>query len=149
MGLVLQVKEPDTVKWFQASSRMGERSVQAQKEWVTEGGQDGKEHCKTKGDRGGSYSCKSGQAPRPTPLPDGTGESEPETDFPLTTLQLQDTSITARVLSYGYESDMAFSKSGDDPRSNLAQNCDCMLLRSQSQTLQQSADDPHRPPALG
>jgi hypothetical protein len=61
---------------------MGERSVQAQKEWVTEGGQDGKERereraLQDEGDRGGSYSPKSGQATR---------APKPETDFPATTL---------------------------------------------------------------
>ena len=75
MGLVLQVEEPDTVKWFRHQAGWASE-VCSQKEWVTEGAQEGKRReralRKTKGDRGGSYSPQSGQTPRPAPWPDQT-----------------------------------------------------------------------------
>ena len=64
MGLVLQVEEPDTVKWFRHQAGWA-GGVCSQKEWVTEGAQEGKRReralRKTKGTVGVLIASKSGQ----------------------------------------------------------------------------------------
>ena len=86
---MLQVEGPDTVKWFRHQAGWAS-GVCSQKEWVTEGAQEGKRRESTaqdEGDRGGSYSPKKRPDAKTGALPDQTRESKPETDFPATTLQ--------------------------------------------------------------
>jgi hypothetical protein len=91
LGLVLQVEGSDTVKWFRHQAGWAS-GVCSQKEWVTEGAQEGKRGeralRKTKWTVGVLIAPKAArrQDAKTGALPDRTRAPKPETEFPSTTL---------------------------------------------------------------
>ena len=86
---MLQVEEPDTVKWFRHQAGWAS-GVCSQKEWVTESAQEGKRRESTaqdEGDREGSLSSKAArrQDAKTSALPrsDEGGDGVPVDDFTL------------------------------------------------------------------